>query len=586
MSETDKYAFETSVNAGELNKEEFIYEREQFVAVNDTNFGSYSSGQITFDLQAFCNSNKYFNPKRSQLLIPLCITVEPTGDPFPVNPGNNFALSLKNGYHHFIHSMSITLTNNEVISIQPFQNAYINYKLLTTMSSDDIINLGPTLNFENDSYLSTLYTTPVNGIYTSDNQAIAATPSPFGIGLCNNTIGRGTTVNPDLGYNAFIVNEGRLNRMKNTSFNSTDVSAILPTFSATGFQSMNEQIYKNNVMQAADGSLITYHILATIPLNFLSDFFERLPLIKNSYMKLTINTNTNITSTISFGNITDGGGNVIGKSYTNCITSSPNGICPYMLSPINTPNNGFNVDLTSNTTGCIVKCAISNSGASNAISHPLKTCQIIGSLVDLNAIYERSYLEQKIKTFDYSDIMAYDTIKNVAPNANVNQLLTPGLSRMRRIIIIPMVSASGSSMTSVNPLAIRPMNSPFTSEPGTCSPYCPITNLNIMLSGSCVYQQNKMYSYQNFLEELRGDGNINGGLSVGLSSGLINQMMHDANYGFIVVNLTHHKSEEDSISKSCTLMLTNASQWSLDLLCIIEYEKTISVDVEIGAIVM
>ena len=141
-------------------------------------------------------------------------------------------------------------------------------------------------------------------------------------------------------------------------------------------------------------------------------------------------------------------------------------------------------------------------------------------------------------------------------------------------------------MTSVNPLAMRPMNSPFTTEPATCSPYCPITNLNIMLSGSCVYQQNKMYSYQNFLEEVRGDGNINGGLSVGLSSGLINQIMHDSNYGFIVCNLTRHKGEEDSISKSCTLMLTNASQWSLDLLCIIEYEKTISVDVEIGSIVL
>jgi hypothetical protein len=588
MSETDKYVFETSVNAAELGKEEFIYEREQFVAVNDNNFGSYASGQITFDLQAFSNSNKYFNPKRSQLLIPLCITVEPTGGNFldaagNIQSGNNFALSLKNGFHHFIHSMSITLTNNEVISIQPFQNAWINYKLLSTSCTDDLVNLGPTLNFEPDGYLSPYYVLTTNDIINAaGGGAMPAAPNGGGIGLCNNVEAVPVLFNANNGY-LYPLNEGREIRMKNTSFSSSDVSRdeLFPTFNTINFQSTNESIYKNNVTQNAAGTLITYHVLATIPLNFLSDFFDKLPLIKNSYMKLTINTNTNVTSTLSW-NAAGGGA----ANYTNCTTTSPYGVCPYMISPINIGGCGFTVADPGATTGCVVRCGISTSGAVGAIPHPLKTCQIVGSLVDLNAVYERSYLENKVKTFNYLDIMTYDIIKNIAPNSTVDQLLTPGLSRMRRIIIVPMVSASGTTMVSVNPLGIRPMNSPFTSEPGTCSPYCPVTNLNIMLSGSCVYQQNKMYSYQNYLEECRGTGAINGGLSVGLSSGLINQVMHDANYGYIVVNLAHHKAEEDSVSKSLTVMLTNASQWTMDYLCIIEYVKTVSVDVEIGAIVM
>ena len=70
---------------------------------------------------------------------------------------NDFALSLKNGYHQLVHSMSVEISNNSVVSTTSYSNMHINYKLLTTMSVDDERNFGPSIGFVKDDSQSLRY---------------------------------------------------------------------------------------------------------------------------------------------------------------------------------------------------------------------------------------------------------------------------------------------------------------------------------------------------------------------------------------------------------------------------------------------
>ena len=133
---------------------------------------------------------------------------------------------------------------------------------------------------------------------------------------------------------------------------------------------------------------------------------------------------------------------------------------------------------------------------------------------------------------------------------------------------------------------VGPMNSPYASEPATCSPYCGVSNLNVFLSGQNVYSQSKNFNFEKFLDESRTSLSINGGLCIGMSSGLISQLDHDSGYGFITIDLSRRDQSVDSVSKSVQVQFTNSGSLATDYVCIIEYEKSISVDIENGAIVI
>ena len=119
----DEFVLHSSMNLPETS---FDINRKDFVWVTDSNNGSYSSGQIQLDLSTFANSNRYLNWKESHLVIPIVLTMSDDSTTIDTGVENNFALSLKNGVHNLINSMSLMLTNNEVISVQSFNNLLVN----------------------------------------------------------------------------------------------------------------------------------------------------------------------------------------------------------------------------------------------------------------------------------------------------------------------------------------------------------------------------------------------------------------------------------------------------------------------------
>ena len=73
------------------------------------------------------------------------------------NSENAFAMSLKNGYHQLINSLSVEITNNQVVNLTNLSNLDINYRLLSSMSGEDLINIGQSIGMNKDTGESIYY---------------------------------------------------------------------------------------------------------------------------------------------------------------------------------------------------------------------------------------------------------------------------------------------------------------------------------------------------------------------------------------------------------------------------------------------
>ena len=143
-------------NSQQELKTDFIYSNLQHVYIQDSNNGSYPNGQVSFDLATLSNSGKYIDFQQSYFTVPLVMNVNITGA--NANGAENvFAASLKNGYHQLINSLSVEITNNQVVNVTNYSNLDINYKLLTTVGGEEAQNLLPSTGFYKDTAESITY---------------------------------------------------------------------------------------------------------------------------------------------------------------------------------------------------------------------------------------------------------------------------------------------------------------------------------------------------------------------------------------------------------------------------------------------
>lgn len=549
----------------------FDFQNRQFTYVPDQNNGSYPSGQIVFDLASFANSGKYVDWSQSLLVIPLVLNLNAASGSFGNGLDSAFAASLKNGAHQLINSLSVELTNNSVVNLTSFSNLDINYKLLTSMSADDQLNFGKTLLFSKDTAESVFY----QGLNTS----------ALGAGECNNNIKQSTfTTTNGWGATAIDSNAGRLDRMFYTSF---DLSSSLVPSKYTNASLCNTNL-KNYVTYSA--SNITYYITATIPLRILHDIFKKLPLIKGSYMRLIINTNTactcNLTLTTSTGVI------------TAMTVASQNGVLPFQITPCaSNSGQGWNASSCTSLSATLGIAKCYNTSLTAVANHSLSQARVYGCMYDMSPIIEQKYLSlMPSKKVVYNDILSFQ-VMNTAAGSNFSQILTNGISRARYLLICPQHSASTHgastaaastySSTIVVPTGTGPMNSPFSSSPGTCLPYSSITNFNVLESGVNHYQSNLTFRWENWLEEVRQSNSLQGGLQLGLSSGLLSQSDYENGYGFIYVDLSRKQSQaSDDVARSIQIVGTNSSLVAMDLYCIIGYEREITISTATGSLII
>ena len=544
----DEYVYDNSLES--QHSEAPKMSEKYYIRAPDTNGGSYSSGQINWNMPSFSTQDGFLSLRDSFLEIPYQITLDSDID-FDTEAKNTFACGLKGGFHQLLHSLSVTLDNNQILNFTEFSGIPIQFKIMSKFSQDDVNNLADTIDFSMDNEASIGYSDVV--------------------GETNNDI-KPAAFDPAAGFESGQVNDGLLKRMRKTSYTATATEEAKFTSLALNLNKKKSYYTRKTAKQ------LQYNIMVILPLKFLTtDLFDKIPLSKGMFLRISLNMHQSKTTWKSGATGT----------ITEITATSQHGVCPAVITPFQS-----GLGQTGNAAVYTLQSGIVKTQSST--DTPLgSVCNFVGAFYRMTPKAEELYLSSNpVKRISYTDV-AYNSLLGVNPSQSIQFQINNSVSKPRWLLIHTSLSSringsSGATDTTFangNTLgAFSTLNSPFSSSPATTLKSASITNLNIRVGGVNHYKQNNVnYSYEMYLNEIRTAGSIQGGEELGLSSGILSEKQWSEGYGYIFVDLSRSvNAAQDTMPRSVEIVGTNNSLNMVDLMCWIGYEKQIDLNVSTG----
>jgi hypothetical protein len=539
---------------------DYLFQNKQFLWIPDVNNGSYLQNQIVYDLAAIANSGRPVDLQQSFIEIPLVmVTTITTAAALTNYAGNEWAASLKNGFWQLINSIDCQISNNSVINLTANSNIPINFKMLTTASQDDVA-----------AYLPSL------GSGKPDNaDSIGYTATNFnGIGEYNNQIAK-TSFAASGTWGVGASNDARLERMKTTSFNPDALANFSTQFTSSTVCQQTLRNYCTRTNGTTTCTIVNY-ITAHLPLKFLHDLFSKMPLVRGMFMRLTLNLNANCQSTA----VASAG------AYTSFITNSQYLTFPCMMSPIGAGQGIHSGAGGNDVTGVVQNLGIAKSYGTGTYTHPLSVSRFYACTYEMSPLAEESYFSSlPTKLIKYNDLYCNQTL-NVAAGTTITQLISNSISRLRGLLIVPMLSGT-ANLSSGAGAKTAPSLSPFSTSPATSCPHASIGGFNVLVSGTPIYAQNYVYNFESFINEFRKCNSINGGSTLGLNSGLIDENAWNSGYKMWFVDLSRHSSEaNDNIGRSLQVNFTNTSVATVDYYYFVFFEREFTISTSTGSLII
>lgn len=614
--------------SNEVNYKDHPFVAKQVVSVIDSNGGSYTN-QIKFDLSSLANSGKFCSWSEAYIEIPVIMTLQGANAAsagFAARTNLHYAMGIKNGFYQLIHSVSIEYNNTTVVQGANFNNILTNFKLLTTMSKDDLEKHGPSIGFYPDTSTSwrNLNGNANNDDLLGPNGLGVSNNAPFGWeklypsndGIIYTDTATNTGVNPFVAAaGRFVVttantaagdplsgiytnksplypssstvgNYGFYKRMQFCNFDPT-VSPYSDFITTANTQTVLKNYYAN--LGADNAAYKAWFVMARIRLKDISDFFAKLPLVRGSYIKITLNINTG-SQTLVATDMAAAAGTPAGTSLV--ATAAPilsQSTLPFMVS---STDLGQGLRPTSarlpTTSQYTAQIAIVNSVITGVtVTHPQRFCTINVPLYQFSPQAEIEYLaNNKNKKVIYLDNITFDT--PVAPGQSFTTLINNGQPACENVIVVPFIDA-GTTAADGNRISLRDPNirvpayqSCFASEPGTSS-FGVLTDFNVQIAGVNVFLDPIKYDYSAFADELSHMNSLNGACTTGLASGLISELDFTNIYRYYVVNVSRRLEAETTIPKSIQVTGKNLTLKYLKLIIFVEIAKSITIDVSNGA---
>ena len=561
-----------------------IFIKKDWVSILDNQNGIYSSNQAVIDTSQFSNSNKWISYREAYFTVPMLMTLTQTatGANFFASLTTNscdYALGLKNWYGTMIHSFSVDLAGTTIIQQTPFQSLWNSFRLLTTLSYQDLVTLGPSIGFYPDNSSSWFYQNAVNA---------------NGSGVCNNQNFFTTPVVSGAANALEVSNSGLYQRQRAWNFNSTGLSGPGGSALSNMITQQNLQlVYRSSVLTGTNAvgatsikGLWQAQIVGQVFLKHLHSFFDKIPLVKGMFMKMTLNLNNSSTQ-VSVVQSAGAAATSMTQSLAN--SSFPlGGVCPIMLASGATSNGFANIIAASQT---VIVAASLYVGArcyeSNGITAGGQTTGYVNNLTlsapcyTFNPAFEGAYLSNAVRKIDYEDIYQYQVL-GVTKGANFNNLVSNGIAGIKSVLVIPFHAAQAS--TNQTNLSIPPLQSVFDpAGGGTTSPLSYLNNFNVVVSGQNAIYNTQKYTYEAFINQLNGQNSVNGNQIDGLGSGLISQLDFDNCYNYYYVNVERCLPIEKGVSKSVSIVGQNVSEWTVDLYVFVCYGISVSINILLGS---
>jgi len=575
-----------------------VFTKKDWLSILDNQNQNYQGNQSVIDTSQLANSNKYINYREAYVTIPLLLTATqpinataPQFAPATATVSADYAVGLKNWYGSVVHSFTCDYNGTTIIQQTPYIGLWNTFKLMTSLSQDDLITQGSAIGFYPDTATSVGFT--------------AATSGVDGVGTANNHNAPSFLKTSSLvgqHNNYTVTNEGFVKRqqawnfdLSGTSQNGTAAYSTLASASNFNLLWKSYILTKINASASVPG-VWQCAITAQVYLKHLHSFFERIPLLKGVFMKLTMNLNQ---SSVSFTSTSTAATSAIPGSVTfgSVTVQSPlGGVSPIMLAngaaqtidlsgSVVTLGQGGSVWGTSSAgTVNIVSLAVgktclnsSQSSLAGVGSSPLSGSILLNvPAYSFNPVFEASYLSSPVKKIVYTDVYQYQVL-NVAGGQVFNNLVTNGIANIKSVLVLPFYSSTANQ-------GLLPFQSPFDpAGGGPTSPLCLMTQFNVQISGQNAIYNTERYEYEQFLNQFKGVNAINGGQEDGNTSGLVGQLDFDMEFCYYYVNCGRMLPVEEAVPKSVNILGTNTSLLAIDMYIFVEYGVEVNVDILTGA---
>lgn len=565
-----------------------VFVKKDWLNILDNQNGNYQGNQSVIDTSQLANSNKYMNYREAYLAVPMLLTASSStaGSFFattgPVNSATSADLvfGLKNWFGSIIHSFTLDYNGTTIIQQTSFSSMYNCFRLMTTLSLNDVAVNGADMGFYPDDPLAWGYST-------------AGTDA--GIGTVNNANTGAFPIVSAVFANYDQTNVGFLKRQQYIAFDLQAVAGVVsgttPANSLTygslfTAQSANQQ-YKSYIFNKTATS-IQYAIMATIHLKHIHNFFQNVPLLKGVFMKATINLNqTSVVLTTATGGTTTATYGVAGVATTGTsveVQSALGGVSPIMIASAKA-QAGLALNAVAGST--IVSLSVGSrptnpqqsvNGTSIQQSPFTNSIQLYVPAYTFAPSYEDAYLSSPVKTVVYTDIYQYQfSVVGGSSSGSFNQLITNGIANIKSVLVIPYYTPADNG-------GLQPYQSPFDDAgAGSTSPLCLLTNFNVVVAGANMIYNTQQRSYEQFLHQLRGCNAVNADMTDGLTSGLINKLGFEMKQCFYYVDCSRMLPVEEAVPKSVSIIGTNNSQKALNFFVFVEYGVQVSIDVLTGS---
>ena len=532
MSDTDAYVYDSSALSGEQNLSRFRAIRD--FPIPDTNNGSYSAGEIQWNMPSLSTQDAHCCLGESYLQIPYRVTVAADQN---ISGAEN-ALALKGGFLGLISNFSLRIDNHQVCTRSDLTSVPMTFDLISKSTANDINNVLDELNFALDDT-------------GADYIAHVGEHTPANGGL---TLKNGKVVN-----------------------------AADATFAKFSNAARVQAAHRSNVTVAAQ--LVTYDYLVNIPLRYLNPVFEKLQLCKGLFIELYVNVHSStstylVTKAASAG----GGSSATALAEISAVSNQPRfEVTPFVVDPtlISTPFAANGVTATTITI---------TSGISTETTLGLRSCMFHAKLYQMRPQVEAEYASAlSSKKIDYPSYHL-NVNKNILPNSQSRLQIINSTQKMRYLILHTCIAEAVNGSTAhatpgANAAAVAaysPLASAFSNSPVTCAPHFSLSSFQVYISGSPMFEQPQSYSHLLFKEHYQASTMM----LDGDRSGLIDERKWNDTYGYFIVDLQRMNSIADDLSnRSLEVQFVNNAAYPVDLRAFLALEQSVQVATQTGKVV-
>jgi hypothetical protein len=523
-------------------------------------------------------------------------------------------LSLKNSYQSLVHQCELSVGGKVVSDLQPFQNIYSGFRLASQMSAGtDLRASAPSLGISDlglDNCNSVVFQSTLNA-------ATATVRAINGVGLTNNRPFVNTTVPATesqtvLGNQNQYVGNTSLGRRLSRYVEATSTGAVNGVFGTSGGQGTatltvmsasqlateakpNVQLIIGNAAATAASNYIVYTDSIILPLKYLMDVVNKLPMMKRTDMllRLYLNTGSLIVPVKAFG--TTNTTQYFAPQSSNFVNT-----CPFTVNylDLGVPSAAVGIACglfvakpTTTSLSIVVPAGAANVTAVGPINlgtctatHPLTACRTYFNQIALTPEKEEAYLLANTAKPVVYERFIYNQYNNITTGSNYSQLIASGVKNPLACVIIPFISTSNTGLSGSSTLSFPAQYSnPFDTCGGISFAPISLTNVQVAVGMKNQLQNSLYYTYENYLQQVCEFESISGNKMDILNTGLISQPWWEMNRVYFI-SLARGSPADRATPRNILCSFTNNTNITIDVMVFVVYADRITVNVRTGLV--